>query len=208
MRTNTLLQETKNAFCMKKLFKWVEMGALLPFITFQKCADLRDQPEESKSHYNKFTACADVTSVLTALQCETNVTIRKCNDLWVRFDLHKDATSDKALQVNLHTYPNRSFSKSFQTVANGFTLQTTMPSETTVNDHIIPTKYRHRWIKTIVNPEGDWLENVLNCFYSHSSHLPHTKLHHDMQKHLATISTRVLANISNCMFLMPAIHRS
>ena len=60
---------------MKKLFKWVEMGALLPFITFQKCADLRDQPEDSKSHYNKFTACADVTSVLTALQCET------CDDI-------------------------------------------------------------------------------------------------------------------------------
>jgi hypothetical protein len=81
MRTKTLLQETKNALFMKKLFKWVEMGTLLPFITFQKCADLRDQPEDSKSHFNKFTACADVTSVPTAFQCETNVTIGKCNDL-------------------------------------------------------------------------------------------------------------------------------
>jgi hypothetical protein len=122
--------------------------------------------------------------------------------------LHKDATSDKALHVNLHTYPNRSFSKSFQTVAKGSTLHIIISSETTVNDHIKPTKYRHRWIKTIVNPEGDWSENVLNRFYLHSSHLPHSKLNHDMQKHLATISTRLLANISNFMFLMPAIHRS
>jgi hypothetical protein len=81
MRTKTLLQETKNALCMKKLFKWVKMGALLLFITFQKCADLRDQPEDSKSRNNKVTACADVTSVPTAFQCETNVTIGKCNDL-------------------------------------------------------------------------------------------------------------------------------
>jgi hypothetical protein len=66
---------------MTKLFKWVEMGALLLFITFQKCADLRDQPEDSKSRNNKVTACADVTSVPTAFQCETNVTIEKCNDL-------------------------------------------------------------------------------------------------------------------------------
>jgi hypothetical protein len=40
----------------------------------------------------------------------------------------------------------------------------------------------------------------------HSSHLPHSKLNHDMQKHLATISTRLLAKVSTFMFLVPAIH--
>jgi hypothetical protein len=202
------------------------MGALLLFITFQKCADLRDQHEDSNSLNNKATARADVTSVPTAFECETNVTSGKCNDLRVRFDLHKHATSDSgpsqpaavcenaaarrhafaALQVNLHTYSNRSCSKSFQTLAKGFTLQTTIPSTTTVNDHMKPTKYQHCWIKTIVNPEGDRSENVLNRFYSHSSHLPHSKLNHDMQKHLVTISTRVLAKVSTFMFLVPAIH--
>ncbi len=35
---------------------------------------------------------------------------------------------------------------------------------------------------------------------------PHSKLNHDMQKLLATISTRVLAKVSTFMFLVPAIH--
>ncbi len=63
MRKKTLLLEEKNASCMKKLFKSVEMGALLLFITFQKCADLRDQHEDSNNLNNKATARADVTSV-------------------------------------------------------------------------------------------------------------------------------------------------
>ena len=40
MRKKTLLEEKKNASCMIKPFKSVEMEALLLFITFQKCADL------------------------------------------------------------------------------------------------------------------------------------------------------------------------
>jgi hypothetical protein len=77
MRKKTLLEEKKNAPCMKKLFKSVEMGALLLFITFQKCADLRDQHEDSNSLNNKATARANVTSFPTAFECETNVTIGK-----------------------------------------------------------------------------------------------------------------------------------
>ena len=73
-------------------------------------------------------------------------------------------------------------------------------------DGMEPTKYQHRRIKAIVNSEGDRSENVLNLFHSHSSHSPHSKLNHDMQKLLATISTWVLAKVSTYILLVPAIH--
>ena len=228
MKTKALLAAKKNASCMvKKPFKSVEMEALLLFIKFQKCADLQAQQEDSNSLNNKATARADVTSVPKDFECETNVTIGKYNDLQVRFDSHKGATSDgvpsqpaavcgngaarrhafAALQVSSHTYPDRSCSKSFQTLANEiFTLQTTIPSKTTVNNHMEPTKYQHRRIKAIFNSEGDRSENVLNISYLHFSHSPYSKLNRDMQKLVATISTRVVAKPSTNIFLMPATH--
>jgi hypothetical protein len=161
MKTKALLAAKKNASCMVNPFKSVEMEALLLFIKFQKCADLRAQQEDSNSLDKKATAHADVTSVPKDFECETNVTIGKYYDLQVRFDSHKGATSDgvpsqpaavcgngaarrhafAALQVSSHTYSDRSCSKSFKpSQTKVFTLRTTIPSKTTVHDHMEPKK--------------------------------------------------------------------
>jgi hypothetical protein len=132
------------------------------------------------------------------------------------FQANQQLFAEMAQHVGMHLQPSKSAHTHTQTnpaarvfkplQTKVFTLQTTIPSKTTVNDHMEPTKYQHCRIKAILNSEGDRSENVLNIFYLHSSHSPYSKLNRDMQKLVATISTRVLAKVSTYIFLVPAIH--
>jgi hypothetical protein len=132
------------------------------------------------------------------------------------FQANQQLFAEMAQHVGMHLQPSKSGYTHTQTdpaarvfkpsQAKVFALQTTIPSKTTVNDHMEPTKYQHCPMKAIVNSKGDRSENVLNISYSHSSHSPHSKLNRDMQKLVATISTRVLAKVFTYIFLAPAIH--